>query len=145
MGLYPSEFVDPAQVVGIAWFANTSTVAESRRRGGGADVVVVQGMEAGGHRGAYDSNKADARWSDGFPNSGQSVDVVRIPVVAPEALQTAEVSPRRLHWRERIQVGTGFLRAPEAEIHPAWADAIARAAPETPSLAGSSAGAPAVV
>jgi nitronate monooxygenase len=36
----------------IAWFANVSTVAEARAAEAvGADVVVVQGMEAGGHRG----------------------------------------------------------------------------------------------
>src|SRR5712675_1837330 len=28
------------------------------------------------------------------------------------------------------QIGTGFLRAPEAKIAPAWADALVRTAPE---------------
>jgi nitronate monooxygenase len=29
-----------------------------------------------------------------------------------------------------VQIGTGFLRCPEAQIHPAWADRIGRTSPE---------------
>jgi hypothetical protein len=59
-GLYSAEFVNRLKSLGIAWFANTSTVAESKAaEAAGADVVVAQGMEAGGHRGCFDANKAN--------------------------------------------------------------------------------------
>ena len=60
MGLYPPEYVSRLKAHGIAWFANASTVAEARAaEAAGADVVVAQGMEAGGHRGSFDAARAE--------------------------------------------------------------------------------------
>ena len=56
MGVFPSEFVARLKRAGIAWFANVSTVAEAQAaEAAGADVIVAQGMEAGGHRGCFDA------------------------------------------------------------------------------------------
>ena len=53
MGLYPPEFVARLKARKITWFANVSTVAEAMAaEAAGADVIVAQGMEAGGHRGS---------------------------------------------------------------------------------------------
>src|SRR3954452_23346703 len=60
MGLYPPDFVARLKARGIAWFANISTVAEARAaEAAGADVIVAQGMEAGGHRGCFDPSAAE--------------------------------------------------------------------------------------
>ncbi|MGZ4764583.1 MAG: NAD(P)H-dependent flavin oxidoreductase, partial [Ilumatobacteraceae bacterium] len=60
MGLYPPEVVSRLKAQRIAWFANVSTVAEAcQAEAAGADVVVVQGMEAGGHRGCFDAERAE--------------------------------------------------------------------------------------
>src|SRR3712207_8076200 len=41
--------------------ANVSTVAEARAaEAAGADVIVAQGMEAGGHRGCFEASRAEA-------------------------------------------------------------------------------------
>ena len=61
MGVYPEPFVARMKERGIKWFANVTTVAEAPQRAAvaaGADVVVAQGMEAGGHRGAFEAAKA---------------------------------------------------------------------------------------
>ena len=51
MGLYPEEFVAKMKARGIAWWATATTVAEARAAvAAGADVIVAQGAEAGGHR-----------------------------------------------------------------------------------------------
>ena len=132
MGLYPSDFVDRLKSLGIAWFANTSTVAESKAaEAAGADVVVVQGMEAGGHRGCFDSKKAEREMVGLASLVPAVVDAVRIPVVATGGIADGRgVAAALALGASAAQVGTGFLRAPEAGIHPAWAEALARAAPE---------------
>jgi len=54
MGLYPPTFVNRLKEANIAWFACVTTVSEARAAfDAGADVIVAQGSEAGGHRGAF--------------------------------------------------------------------------------------------
>src|SRR3954451_13358611 len=49
MGVYPKAFVDAMRNRGIAWFACATTVEEAKAaEAAGADVIVAQGMEAGG-------------------------------------------------------------------------------------------------
>jgi len=132
MGLYPPEFVVRLKDRGIAWFANTSTVAESKAaEAAGADVVVVQGAEAGGHRGAFDATRAEREMVGLVSLVPAVVDAVQIPVVATGGIADGRgVAAALALGASAVQVGTGFLRAPEAGIPPAWADALARAAPE---------------
>lgn len=132
MGLYPPEFVNRLKALGIAWFANTSTVAEAKAaEAAGADVVVVQGMEAGGHRGCFDSSKAEREMVGLASLVPAVVDAVRIPVVATGGIADGRgVAAALALGASAAQVGTGFLRAPEAGIHAAWAEALASAAPE---------------
>jgi nitronate monooxygenase len=59
MSLYPPSFVAELKSRRIFWFATATTVAETKQaEAAGADVIVAQGMEAGGHRGAFDATKA---------------------------------------------------------------------------------------
>jgi nitronate monooxygenase len=132
MGLYPPEFVSRLKAKGIAWFANVSTLAEARAaEAAGADVVVVQGMEAGGHRGCFDAGRAEQEMVGLFALLPAVVDVVRIPVVATGGIADGRgVAAALILGASAAQIGTGFLRCPEAKIHPAWASALAETAPE---------------
>ena len=47
----------------------------------GADVVVAQGMEAGGHRGCFDASQAEAQQVGLFALLPAVADTVRLPVV----------------------------------------------------------------
>src|SRR5437016_5084205 len=53
MGVFSSEFVAALKARGIAWLATATTLSEAiRAQEAGADAIVAQGIEAGGHRGA---------------------------------------------------------------------------------------------
>src|ERR1700676_4278828 len=132
MGLYPPEFVSRLKAHGIAWFANTSTVAESKAaEAAGADVVVVQGMEAGGHRGCFDAGKAEHEMVGLVALVPAVVGAVRIPVVATGGIADGRgVAAALALGASAAQVGTGFLRCAEAKVHAAWADALAHTPPE---------------
>jgi nitronate monooxygenase len=132
MGLYPAEFVKKLKQRDIAWFANVSTVAEARAaEEAGADVIVVQGMEAGGHRGCFDAAEAERKMVGLFSLLPAVVDAVKVPVVATGGIADARgIAAALALGASAAQVGTAFLVCPEAKIHPAWAAALSAAAPE---------------
>jgi nitronate monooxygenase len=132
MGLFPPEFVSRLKARKIAWFANISTVAEARAaEAAGADVVVAQGMEAGGHRGCFDATRAEREMVGLFALLPAVVDAVHIPVVATGGIADERgVAAALILGASAAQIGTGFLRCPEAKTHPAWADALAVTPPE---------------
>jgi len=123
MGLYPERFVSRLKDAGIAWFACCTTVEEARMAAhAGADVIIAQGAEAGGHRGAFDPVGADQRAVGLFSLVPQIVDAVRIPVVATGGVADARgVAAALMLGASAVQIGTGLLRSPEAGIPSAWA------------------------
>ena len=132
MGLYPPEIVRQMKAEGIAWFATATTVKEAKAaEAAGADVIVAQGMEAGGHRGAFVADEAASSLVGLFALLPAVVDAVKLPVVATGGIADARhVAAAITLGASAVQIGTGLLRSPEAKTHKAWSDAIARSQPE---------------
>lgn len=128
MGLYAPAYVAEMKARGILWFATATTVEEARAaQAAGADAILAQGAEAGGHRGSFCAEDAEARAVGLFALLPQICDAVAIPVIAAGGIADGRaVAAALLLGASAAMVGTGFLRAPETKIHPAWAECIAR-------------------
>lgn len=126
MGIYNSDFVAKIKKRGILWFANATTVAEARAaEAGGADAVVAQGMEAGGHRGSFHADDAEQQTVGLFALLPQIVDAVSVPVIAAGGIADGRgVAAAMILGASAVQIGTGFLRSPEAMRPSAYANRI---------------------
>ncbi|HXR76783.1 MAG TPA: nitronate monooxygenase [Bryobacteraceae bacterium] len=129
MGLYPAEFVAELKAKGVLLFATATTVAEAKAaEEAGADAIVAQGMEAGGHRGAFDPDRAEHQLVGLMALLPQVVDSVDVPVIATGGIADARgIAAALILGASAVQMGTGLLRTPEAMTHPSYADRIGRA------------------
>ena len=136
MGLFPPGLVQRLKDADILWMANVTSVAEARAaQAAGADVIVAQGSEAGGHRGAFDAAQARDRAVGLFALLPQVVDAVRLPVVATGGIADARgVAAALTLGASAVQLGTAFLRCPEAGIASAWVAGLSGLAPEDTQL-----------
>lgn len=131
MGLYAPAFVAELKKRGILWSAAVTTVAEAKAaEKAGADVVVAQGMEAGGHRGSFQPDEAERQMAGLMALVPQVVDAVSVPVIATGGIADARgIAAALVLGASAVQIGTAFLRCPEANIPRAYADQLARTEP----------------
>ena len=132
MGLYPEDFISALKDKNIKWFAKVTTVSEAiSAEKAGADVIVAQGMEAGGHKGAFNAWDADKNMIGLFSLVPAICDAVNLPVVASGGVADPRgIAAALTLGASAVEIGTGFLRCPEAAISKTWADEIARTKPE---------------
>lgn len=132
MGLFPADFVRRLKQAGIAWFACATTLGEAlAAEAAGADAVVAQGIEAGGHRGTFDPHRAGEVGIGLISLVPQLADHLRVPVIAAGGIADGRgVAAALLLGASAVQVGTVLLRAPESRAPRAWSARLAALAPE---------------
>ena len=112
-----------------AWVTVTSPAEARIARDAGADALVVQGVEAGGHRASFDDDDAAADLGilAALQLIGAAVD---LPLVATGGLATGgAIAAVLAAGAAAAQLGTAFMRCPEAGTAAAHREALAADAP----------------
>jgi nitronate monooxygenase len=118
-GLPPRELVAQVKRSGAAILASATTVDEARwLEANGADAVIAQGAEAGGHRGLFLSDDVGTQVGT-FSLVPQIVRAVKVPVIAAGGIADADgVAAAMALGAAGVQVGTAYLLCPEAMTSP---------------------------
>ncbi|MGC2787826.1 MAG: nitronate monooxygenase [Roseiarcus sp.] len=143
-GLPTAELLSRVKAAGALTLASATTVAEARwLEQQGVDAVIAQGREAGGHRGMFLSDDIDAQ--PGLISLVPQVrDAVRLPIVAAGGIADGRgIAAAFALGADALQIGTAYLRTPEATISPIHRAALASARDDATRLTNVFTGRPA--
>jgi nitronate monooxygenase len=130
-GCPSAEVVSSLQSAGSEVWVTVTSVAEARvARDAGADALVLQGVEAGGHRATFD-DPADGGEGLGLLALLRLVaHEIPLPLVATGGIMDARaVAAVLVAGASAAQLGSAFMLCPEAATNPAHRAALAREAP----------------
>lgn len=124
---------DASTTKGTAWFACATTLDEAlAAQAAGADAIVAQGIEAGGHRGTFQPEDAERINVGLFALIPRFVDGLRVPVIATGGIADGRgVAAALALGASAVQIGTALLRASETGIPREWSADLHDLAPES--------------
>ena len=114
-GLPKPEWVQQLKAWGIQIWSSATTVQEAQwLEHHGADAVIAQGLEAGGHRGMFLTEDLSTQVGT-LSLLPQIVKAVKLPVIAAGGISSAAaVKAAQSLGASAVQVGTAFLTSHEA-------------------------------
>jgi nitronate monooxygenase len=115
-GLPAADLLARVKRLGAKVLGSATTVAEARwLEAHGADAIIAQGAEAGGHRGLFLTQDLSTQVGT-FALLPQVVRAVKVPVIAAGGIADAKgVAAAMALGAVGVQVGTAYLLCPEAD------------------------------
>ena len=143
-GLPTAALLTRVKQAGALVLSSATTVAEALwLEEHGADAVIAQGREAGGHRGMFLSSETDAQ-PGLFALLPQVRDALRVPVIAAGGIADRRgVAAAFALGADAVQIGTAYLRTPQAATSAVHRAALAQACDESTRLTNLFTGRPA--
>ena len=114
-GLPKAEWVQQLKAWGLQIWSSATTVQEAQwLEQHGADAIIAQGLEAGGHRGMFLTEDLSTQVGT-LSLLPQMVKAVKLPVIAAGGISSAAaVRAAKALGASAVQVGTAFLTSHEA-------------------------------
>ncbi len=130
----PAKFMGLWKEAGVKVIPVVASVAMAKlMERAGADAVVAEGMESGGHIGSTTT----------FALVPQVVDAVKIPVIAAGGIADGRgLAAARMLGAEAVQMGTIFVAAKESIVHENYKEKIIKAKDVDSAVTGMSTGHP---
>ena len=124
-GLPAAQLLDRVRVGGAKILSSATTVEEALwLEAQGADAIIAQGLEAGGHRGMFLSDDLSTQVGT-FALVPQIVKAVKIPVIAAGGIADARgVATVLSMGAAGAQIGTSYLLCPEATTSAVYRNAL---------------------
>ncbi|MFL6798999.1 MAG: NAD(P)H-dependent flavin oxidoreductase [Xanthobacteraceae bacterium] len=137
-GLPSAALLARVKDIGARVISSATTAAEARwLEAHGADAVIAQGYEAGGHRGLFlaeDSNDISHQVGT-FALIPQIVDAVKVPVIASGGVSDGRaIAAAFALGAAAVQIGSSYLWCPESTISAPHRAALASAADDSTAV-----------
>jgi nitronate monooxygenase len=143
-GLPAGDLLRRVKAAGSVVMSSATTVREAIwLEENGADIIIAQGADAGGHRGMFLTENI-AEQPGTFALVPQVVDAVKVPVIAAGGIADGRgIAAAFALGASGVQVGTAYLRCPESKVIAPARAALAQASDESTVITNVMTGRPA--